>query len=178
MKASNTIHIIACGESAKHWKGQGHSLGVNDAGKWGYSLGSLLVCNRPAQFNKERFETIINTNVKNFYSHKSVWLDWFPDWKKINIVPWYGTMNPRQVYSSDTSPFIAISLAYSLGYYEIVLWGVDMKNHKVFHNNNPQTQREVSIYMEMIREMKADVYLGANGTAFDNLLPIWKDSAQ
>jgi hypothetical protein len=174
----NTVHIIGCGDSAKHWSGQGPSIGVNDAGKWGYKLDSLVVCNRPQQFSKERLETIINTKVENFYSWRSVWMDWFPQWTKINLVPWYGSINPKQVYSSNTSPFIAISLAYMLGYDEIVLWGVDMSNHKVFHSHNPETQREADTYMQLINEMKGvDVYLGANGSVFDNYIRLWKDSA-
>lgn len=178
---SNTIHIIACGESAKHWTGQGPALGVNDAGKWGYPLDNLLVCNRPTVFNGERLQAIISTKVKTFYSWKGAWAEWFPNWKKLNLVTWYGTLNPKQVYSSNTSPFIAISLAYTLGYNEIVLWGVDMINHKVFHGNNPQTQREVTDYMDMISQMKVNgvnVYLGANGSILDDKLSLWKDSAQ
>jgi len=166
-----TISIIASGQSAENWTPEGLSIGCNDAGKWGNLLDAILVCNRPEQFSKERMEIIKNTKVEKFYSNKSNWSQWFPKWEKVPLVTWYGSYNPKQVYSSNTSPFIAISLAAKLGAKKIVLWGVDFVNHKTYSAGNPQTQREVKAYLELIEAMKphgVSVYLGAKGTAFDD----------
>lgn len=171
--------IVGCGESAEQWVPRGHSVGVNDSWKWGKPTDSLLVCNRPTNFNEQRLRVITNSKPSAFYSHKSNWAYAFPDWKKVRLIPWYGTLiNFKEpvAYSSNTSPFIALSLAYNLGATEIIMWGVDMINHKTFHEQNPETKKEVVVYMDLIRclnEQGVSVYLGARGTAFDDKLDLW-----
>jgi hypothetical protein len=168
--------IVGCGVSAENWIPRGHSIGCNDAFKFGKPFDSLLVCNRPSEFRGGRFETIINTPCKDFYSHKPDWEKWFPKWKKISKVGWYGTLHREQVYVSNTSPFIALSLAFHLGATEIIMWGVDFKDHKVYKEGSPETNREVSIYMELIRLMEEQgckVWLGANGSVFDQYLKVY-----
>lgn len=166
--------IVGCGDSAKNWTPRGHSIGVNDAWKWGQPTDSLLICNRPTQFSPERLDVILSSKPKTFYSHKSNWAYNFPDWKKIPMIPWYGSINPGSVYYSNTSPFIAMSLAYTLGAKDIILWGVDFKNHSLFNDDNPiPTKKEVGIYMELVErlgEKGVSVWLGAKGTAFDDLI--------
>lgn len=173
----STYTIVGCGESAKNWIPSGHSIGVNDSWKWGKPTDSLLCCNRPTNFNQDRLEVITKSTPKTFYTHKSNWAYAFPDWKKINMVCWYGTLYRPQVYFSNTSPFIALSLAFHLGATEIIMWGCDMKDHKLWNYNNPETAKEVARYMELIKEMELQgckVYLGTEGTAFDNLIPIYE----
>lgn len=169
--------VIGCGNTAKYWIPRGHSIGCNDMLKFGKPVDSLLVCNRPAEFTPERFQTIINSNPKNFYSHKGDWKTWYPGWKKISKVGWYGTLHREQVYTSSTSPFIALSLAFHLGATEIIMWGCDFKDHKIYLEGKPETEREVQTYLQLIRmmgEQGCKVWLGAEGTAFDNLIPIYE----
>lgn len=171
----NTFTIVGCGQSAENWKPYGHSIGVNDAFKWGKPLDSLLICNRPEQFNSTRIETILKTNPKNFYTHKNNWAELFPRYIKINIVSWYGVLNPGQVYCSDSSPFIAISLAFTLGAKQIVMYGCDFKNHHIFNDNNSSAKTEIANYIQLFSALKqkgCEVYLGEKGTAFDDLIPI------
>lgn len=172
----STYSIIGCGQTAKDWIPRGHSIGVNDAWKWGKPTDSLLCCNRPTNFNQDRLRVITGSKPKTFYSHKAYWSYAFPEYEKLNIVCWYGTLYRPQVYFANTSPFIAMSLAFHLGAKEIILWGVDLKDHNIWHEDNPETKKEVGRYMELIREMELQgckVYLGAKGTAFDELIPIW-----
>jgi len=175
-----TFSIIGCGDSGKEWDGSGISIGVNDAAKFGHPLTYLLVCNRPQQFSSERLETIINTRPKYFYSHKSNWAEWFPEWKKLRLETW-GTHRYHLVkghyYASDTSPFIAMTLAYNLGATKIIIYGVDFKHHHIFHELNPQTNREVERYkqlVEALREQGVEVYLGAKGSALESFLTVYK----
>lgn len=172
----SVVTIVACGESAKDWIPRGHTIAVNDAWKWGKPTESLLICNRPQEFRGERMQTIINSKPKTFYSHKSNWAYAFPNWKKINLVTWYGVARKGQQYSSGSSPFIAISLAWNLGAEDIILWGCDFMNHATFNPENPYRDKEVSTYMELIRALEAEgvkVWLGAKGTAFDGLIPVY-----
>jgi hypothetical protein len=167
--------IIATGSSAQYFIPRGHIIGVNDAAKLG-KIDSLVVCNRPQQFSKERYEIIKNTKCENFYSHKSAWRTEFPNWKKINLIPWYGTYNKGQVYCSNSSPIIAITLAAKLGAKDIIMWGVDFLSHHIFHAGNPQTKKEVDIYRQLFDELKVsgiNLWLGNTGTAFDYTMPLW-----
>jgi hypothetical protein len=171
--------IVGCGQSASDWKENGYSIGVNDSWKFGRPTDAILLCNAPFKFSQERLEVITKSTPKKVFAHKPGWGVWFPDWEQIVIKPWYGTVNPRQIYYSDTSPFIAISLAYTLGAKEIILWGVDFQDHHVFNSGNPQTKREVERYMELITELKelgCEVYLGSKGGVFDDKLKLYGTS--
>lgn len=170
-----TYTIIATGSSAQNFIPRGHVIGCNDAARLG-KLDSLVVCNRPQQFSKERYEIIKNTKVENFYSHKSAWAKEFPSWQKINLTPWYGTYHKGQIYSSNSSPIIAITLVVKLGAKDIIMWGADFKNHAIFHEGNPQTKREVEVYIDLYHALKqcgVSLYIGATGTAFDCIIPEW-----
>lgn len=173
---NTTFTIVATGDSAQDWTSNGQSIGCNDAFKFGKPLDSLLICNRPETFSEERRKTILATNPKEFYSHKSNWLPYFPQWKKIRLHTWAGTLHQYNrndgphAYSSNTSPIIAITLAYNLGAKEIIIWGVDFQNHKIFHQGNPETKREVNVYLQVFEQLKekgVQVWRGADGTAFD-----------
>lgn len=165
-----TYNIIACGETAKHWDGSGHSIGVNDSFKWGHHIEHLVVCNRPAMFSHDRADIIKNSTPDHFYSHKSDWEKWFPEWHKLDLIPWYGTYWKDKIYKSDTSPFIAMCLAVKLGASEIILWGVDFINHSKFKRGDPGTKREVETYLELFKELRTidiEVHIGSQGTVFD-----------
>lgn len=171
------VTIVGCGNTASSWVPRGTSIGVNDCWKWGKPTDSLLVCNRPSNFNDERLRTITSSKPVTFYSHKSNWAYAFPDWKKIGLVNWYGVLKKGQCYSSNSSPFIAMTLAWNLGAKDIILWGVDFINHKIFNPENPYRDKEVETYMQLVSALKDEgvrVWLGKEGTAFDKLIPIYE----
>lgn len=173
-----TIHVVGCGETGKEWDGHGISIGVNDAWKFGKPTTYLLVCNRPDQFTAERLRTITSSTPKFFYTHKPNWSMWFPTWKRLNVVTWYGELRKGQYYSSDTSPFIAMTLAYNLGATKIILWGVDFINHKIFNTGNPETKREIGKYQELVNELRnqgVSVYLGCKGSAMESFLTVYHE---
>lgn len=168
--------IVALGETAKDWIPRGHSIGVNDSWRWGKPTDSLLVCNRPSNFTEERLKIITESKPKTFYSHKSNWAYAFPAWQKINLCQWYGRLVKGQHYSSNTSPFIAMTLAYNLGAKDIILWGVQLLDHKIFNNNNRQTKKEVMNYVQLIEEMdkqNVNVYLGCGPSALEPYVKIY-----
>lgn len=172
--------IVACGDSAKDWVQTGTSIGVNDSWRWGKPTDALLVCNKPTDFKHDgRLQVITESKPKTFYSHKGNWAYAFPEWKKISLVHWYGVIRKGQQYSSNSSPFIALSLAWNLGAKDIIMWGVDMVNHKTFNPDNPYRDKEVKVYMELIAALKEEgvsVWLGSKGGAFDNLIPIYEST--
>jgi hypothetical protein len=171
-----TVDIVGTGATSQNWKQHDYSIGVNDAWKFGQPTDALLVCNRPQQFTPNRIEIIINSKPKDFFSHKANWAEWFPKWKQINLVTWYGTLNPKQVYNSDTSPFIAISLAYNLGAKEIILWGVDFISHHIYNTGNTDTKNEVERYLQLFEALKergVNVFVGSEGGVFERHLSVY-----
>lgn len=177
-----TYTIVGCGESARNWVQRGYSIGVNDCWKFGKPTNALVVCNRPDEFPRDRFNIITNSTPDVFYAHKANWAQFFPAWKKIRIHPWAGVLRDwaksdgPHGYSLNTSPFIAATLAYHYGAKEIILWGVDFRTHHKFNDKDPNTQREVWQYLDLFNIMKERgvmVYRGADGSVFDESIPLY-----
>lgn len=172
-----TCNIIGLGDSAKHWNGSGFSVGCNDAFKWGHKLNHLIVINHPSKFSKEpeRFKTIVESKPELFLSHTQAWRQWFPDMQHIRPSKLYGRLRKGTYYSAQTSPFVAMSHAFNLGAIDIILWGVDMVNHKVFHETSKKQKEEIDNYNRFIKSLSkngVNVWIGAEGSALN--LPIWK----
>jgi hypothetical protein len=184
--------IVATGDSAKDWTPAGYSIGVNDSWKWGKPTDGLLICNRPQQFSQNRLEIIKSSKPGHFYSDSSDWKEWFnyfktgsskrrlftnnPDFKTTRLLPWSGTLYPDTVFFSNSSPIIAITLAYCLGAEDIIIWGVDFRTHHLFNDHNAGTRREVEAYLEVfaaLKEKGVSVYRGAKGSVFDDKLPLY-----
>lgn len=173
-------NIIGCGESAQHWQGHGLSIGVNDCEKIGHRVGTLVLANFPEEFKGERLETIVRTSAAKIYS----WDTGMPAWKKIfgerlhELQPlrrWHGVFakDKPYIYHSDTSPFIAMTLAFRLGASELVLWGVDFQTHHIYKPGNVNHASEVERYQKLAFQMKqagCPVYLGVKGSVLQ--LPV------
>ena len=179
-----TIHILACGESAKHYKGQSPCIGVNDCAKWGFEPEYLLLLNLPFQFTKERFEFIKDSKPSKVYTNSPAqWEKVFTDrpvlgfesrsWSHSNRLQ---KISQNYLYHSKTSPFSAISLAYQFGAEEIVLWGVDFVNHRVYSPGKDMFANEISSYKSFcmsLKEAGVNIYLGSEGSNL-NFLPVWQ----
>lgn len=176
------VSIVACGDSAEHW----HkipcdlSIGCNDAFKWGHKTNYLLLANWPAKFPQYRLDIIKNSKPDKFFSSVEQWRAYFPNMIKIRLNSWDGHLyknRPDEFSSSNTSPFIATSMAYKLGASKIILWGVDFKTHKVYNESNPQTKTELSQWKQIIAALRkegVEVYLGDKGSLMEEFLPIWQ----
>lgn len=174
-----TIHIIASGESGAKWNGEGPSIGVNDSWKWGHATDYLLLLNYPHQFQPSRLETILKSKPNKLFTNiPSSWTKHFSNVVDVKLQKWSSTIKPSKnhTYHANTSPFVAISLAYSWGFNHIVLWGVDMVNHHRYGKDQPKFFQEFEKYRTFISALKREgvqVHLGATGTVFDNILPVW-----
>jgi hypothetical protein len=52
-----------------------------------------------------------------------------------------------------------------------------MIDHHIFNTGNPETKKEVDRYLELFKcleELGVRVYRGADGSAFDNYLQVYK----
>ena len=185
--------VVGCGETASDWIPRGTSIGVNDCFKWGKPTDALLVCNRPNQFRNGRHEIITNSKATHFYTdddyYGKLWRVHKKSMRKslrsnnpalpeVRFLQWYGSLYKDAVFYANSSPFIAMSLAYVLGAKDIILWGVDFRNHHSFNDNNPGTKIEIRAYMELISALKeqgVNVWLGKEGTAFDSKLIVYDE---
>jgi len=178
-----TIHILACGSSAKNYKGQLPCIGVNDAGKWGYTIDHLLVLNEPNKFTAERLEVIKNTRAIFITNTPNQWVrvlghnvDEFNSrkWSASNRIQ---KISKNYLYHSKTSPFAAISLAYSWECDEIVLWGVDMVDHRTYSPKGSigeftNEYNAFKTFSMALNDVGVKVYLGNEGSNL-KFLPIW-----
>lgn len=177
------ISIIACGDSAKDWHKVkvDHSIGVNDAFKFGYPTDSLLLANWPVKFPQHRLNIIKASSPKIVYSSVEQWRAFFPNMIKIKLNSWDGHLYPErkdEFSHSNTSPFIATSIAYKMWAKDIILWGIEFVNHATFHKDNPQTKNEIRAWRGMIDALKkvnVNVWLGAPGSLLEEFVPIWQE---
>jgi hypothetical protein len=178
------INIIGVGESARHWKGEGPSIGVNDVIRFGYQPTYLLVLNTPNKFSTERLN-----HIKQIRSQK-VFTDYPNTWADFLTVPieevksrLYNAnekkperLSRNYIYHARTSPFVAISLAYAWGYNEIILYGVDFKTHKTYTEGTRAFNQEFEryrIFCDSLRKEGVSVYRISDESAL-TFLPIWQ----
>jgi hypothetical protein len=173
-----TYHVIACGQTAQHWNGEGPSIGVNDAAKWGHPLDNLILVNAPNQFQSSRLDVILKTKSKIWSSMPEFWDMHFSNIHRMTLRKWTTGEKAKRgsgiIHHSNTSPFVALSMAYDMGASKIVLWGVDLINHPNYGKNTKSHINEMMKFASYINAIKAEgveVFIGENGTAFDNLLP-------
>ena len=170
--------VVASGESARHWVRRGICIGSNDVNKWGQEVDYLILANHPGKF-KERLTTIKKSKANVLTTSKKQWGKIFPSCEQITRVT---SFNQRIVngfiYTSSTTPIMCISLGIKLGAKDIILWGVDMINHRVWSKGTKQGNREIAIYLRFFdacQKIGVKLYLGANNTAFDSILPLYHD---
>lgn len=199
---NKSISVVACGESGQHWDGTGESIGVNDCWKFGRPTDYLLVIDPPGRFTPDRRKIIQNSKPKHFITDSKAWLRLFYDSAKVDKIKphpnykelyctngshikyrfstWKGRLEQNQVQYWHTSPFPAISLAYLLGYKEIILWGVDFKTHKSW---NPSKKAELAFelqgYKELVKaldEVGVKVYIGHHNSMLNEFLEVKKQT--
>ena len=179
-----TIHVLAAGDSAKHYKGQTPSIAVNDGFKWGYQPTYLLILNTPNQFSPDRMEVMQRTRPHKLYTdNPNNWKSMFTHVEEFKSRGWSHSnrlqkISKNYLYHSKTSPFAAISLAFSWGFTEIVLWGVDMVNHRVYSPNGNEGSfiNEMASYKTFIASLNdagVKVFLGHEGSNL-KFLPVWQ----
>jgi hypothetical protein len=175
------VAVIGCGDSASEWHDTPHdySIAVNDGFKWGYHFDALVLANWPIKFPTYRLNIVKESKPKVVYANVDQWSTWFPSMVKIRLRSWDGHLYQErkdEFTCSQTSPIIAMSIAYKMGAKDIILWGVEFIDHGTFNKDNPQTKMELRAYKGMIEAMKKEgvnVYLGAKGSLLEEFVPIW-----
>lgn len=189
------ISVVACGNSAKEWFKTpcDLSVGVNDCVKFGHQVDNLVVVNAPNKFNPkisnghtDRLKTIIESKPKRFLCHNSNWKPYFPNYEILPLRSFIGTYRKDRIYSSKTSPMVAITLAASLGATHIVIWGVDFLDHARFSaisgpKHQPDFITELGYYgmlFEALERNGAKCWIGNENTVLKKYLPVWNPTAK
>lgn len=171
-------NIVACGPSGAQWDGRGFSIGVNDCRKWGYDVDILIVVNSLDKY-PDRKKIVQDSRPRQELLGLGMWSS-HPCYKRIGYMnQWKGKLEKGKLYKSKSSPFIAATLAYSLGYDKIVLWGVDFEKHPFIHSERLSV--EVANFASLQKELErngASMYVGqAEGFEYDgalaDVLPRW-----
>jgi hypothetical protein len=173
------ISIIGCGISAKGWFKVpcDLSIGVNDMLKFGHQPDQLVLINFERKFTHDRLKTILATKAKRVWTHTSTWKRHFPHADVIKLTQFNGNVRNDLIYSSKTSPMVAISLAVKQGASEIIIWGVDMINHPAYRKATKHGDYEINQYLKFFQQLNKrgiKVYRGADNTAFDFVLPLYQ----
>lgn len=178
------VSVIGCGESGRHWQATqcDLSIGVNDVLKFGASPDWLLCINGMNKFTDARKKLIMDTRPKKFFSHNSGWLNHFSlfcETERLGMHSWRGYVKRGRNYSSLTSPFVAICLAFNAGATDIIVWGVDFNNHPAFPEGSYALKRELKNYNELISSIESQgtkVWAGCEGSILN--IPIWQNHQQ
>ena len=170
------VNIVACGNSASEWYKTSCdlSIGVNDCEKWGHPVDQLIVINSPRQFTKERQDIIKATKAKVF-SHSDSWHG-ILNYERLRLQSFSKHLKKGHVYSSKTSPFVAMSHAFNQGATDIILHGVDLVDHPTFHPGNKlhaYELRQIEKFARMLGEQECRVWLGKDFGALGKFLRVW-----
>lgn len=175
--------IVACGESAREWHKTpcDLSIGVNDCVKFGREVDYLVCVNAPDKFTPkakngftDRLATIVNSQPKRFLCHNNNWKRLIPKAETIPLKPFSGSVLKGRYYKSSTSPFVAITIAYSEGASDIILWGVDFLNHP--NIKNKLLSQQISEYKRLFDALESkgvNVWLGNTNSVFKDYLKPW-----
>jgi hypothetical protein len=179
--------VLGLGDSLRnynHVPDSGISIGVNDIYKRVKT--DYLVCVDLHQaFNSERLTVIKNSKPKCFYTLQgeefNCWKGCFDNIKQLKAASPRGSSkeldDKEKAIISICSPFTACGVAYHLGAKEIIMYGVDLLNHKTLSE-----ERKVKMIIEHFIKLKYELakrdcklYIGSKETALYGHIPFKLD---
>jgi len=172
------IAVVACGSTANNW--QEHKskfdlvIGVNDMMKFGTPPNQLVVIDSPKRFTPERMDIIKSTNAK-FITRDDQWNKIMPKYEKVNLQQFTKHLKKGHVYSSKTSSFVALSLAFNQHATDVVLFGVDLNDHATFNPKNRIRDYELRQYQKfcmMLKDQGTNVSVSSQESALSSFLNV------
>jgi hypothetical protein len=184
---SKLVYILACGETGAQMPDDAcaHVIGVNDAGKFDKRINELFFLNRPRHFNEpagyracSRLDVITHTQVERVVTLEALsreWRSYFLDKvHTVSVTRWSKTFHKDQVYHTDNSPFSAMCYAVTIGATDVVLYGVDLNNHRYLKAIN--SAPAFSQYAVAARKIGVNIYKAHTDQNLN--LPLWTDTLQ
>ena len=172
--------IIGCGPTAKFFNGKYDSIGVNDAWKF-RRTDYLLVADTKKTFRDSgRYDFIARCKPEKFFYYYKL-----NEWKDMHnaeiyhAIKWQGNLDPNKIYTSMSTPFVALSMAVHLGYGEIIIYGADYYNHKNFNPDSLKTRRRFDTELRNFKGLASEalkigvgVFCGHRASALSEVLPV------
>jgi len=169
-----TCNIIALGPTGRQWDGNGYSIGVNDVWRYGKPTDAILCVNVFA--SEPDRERIVSESRPKYGFYSGNIRHWMkrPDYIRMQMRTFYGKYEKGQIYTSKSSPFIAVTLAACLGFDEIILWGVDMIDHKILNGKllDFELQNWKDLYTG-IGKCGIKLYLAKDFGALKDIIPVY-----
>lgn len=184
----NTVFIIGCGESAEGWwKQQPYpmagiesvlTIGVNDCSKFGADPDWLVLIDSKNGFKREqeRVQIISRTKAQRVFTNGPTWKAEFPNYEQLRLQMFGKHLKKGHVYSSKSSPFVGVSLAFNAGAKNIVLFGVDFKTHSLLKKGNKLFDYEMRQWERFCRLIEAQgttVFVSSDYSELSRFLPVW-----
>ena len=136
------IDVLGLGESLKEFKpSENITIGVNDISKY-YPVDFLVCVDKPDRFSKDRLKTILDSNVKKFYTHLNEWSRLKIKTQIIKLNGIRGSLKGIEgdsVCYSNNSTFVAVVIAYKIGATQINIYGADFNTHPNFKDTLLET---------------------------------------
>ena len=169
-------HVLGLGESIKDFKEyEGYRIGVNDIYRHTY-CDRVVVVNNFAKLQERKNYIDTCRPLDGLWSHLSCWHN-HTEFKKLSFQAWNGVYKAKTVYCSKSSPFVALTMACSLGFTEVVLWGVDMKTHKDLKDRTKVIElNNFDTFVRAVEKTGVKVFKGSEYS--DLRLPVWTNSEQ
>lgn len=168
-----TISVIGCGKSAEGWHNTpcDLSIGCNDVKRFGKNTDWLIVVNR--KFTPEREAIIKASKPKRFLTTIPYWRQQFPNAETLRLQRYDKHLKKGHVYSSKTSPFIGLSLAFNAGAKDIILFGVDLVDHPVIREKLLDYElRQYQSLCRSLHEQGTKVWVSSNNSLLSTFLPV------
>lgn len=169
-----TVSIIGCGPTAEGWFNTpcDLSIGVNDCLKWGKNTDWLVVINR--KFPKDREAVIKASEPKQFLTTIDYWQKVFGPNQKLRLQQFSKHVKKGHVYSSRTSPFVALSLAFNAGAKDVIMFGCDLQNHPVIKDKLRDYElRQFERFCRELASQGCQVWVSSKDSSLSKFLPVW-----
>jgi hypothetical protein len=169
------ISVVACGASAEGWYNTPCeiSIGCNDVLKFGKNTDWLVVINR--KFPPDREAIIKASEPKTLFTTIDYWKKQFPLHSSLRLQRFSKHVKKGHVYSSKTSPFVALSLAFNAGAKDVILFGVDLVNHNVIKDKLRDYElRQFDRFCREIAAQGTRVWVSSKESSLSKFLPVWK----
>lgn len=175
-----TVFCIGCGSTAEGWFNHPHdvSIGVQDSIRHGKDTDYLILIDSLQGFKREpeRVKLISQSKAK-ILTNGDTWKSIHPKYEKLHLRPFGKHLKKGHVYCSKSSPFVALSYAFNLGATDIVMFGVDMQNHRLFNPTSRLQHYELRNFEKicrMIAEQGTRVWVSSKESALSKFLNVWK----
>lgn len=173
------VSIVACGKSAENWflTPYDYSIGVNDCWKWGHPVNELIVVNSPKNFTPERLETIKRTKFEKVKTNSANWNNIFQQNEIIRMQSFGKYLKKGHIYSSKSSPFVAMSIAFNMGATHVILHGCDYLDHPSIKDKLLNYEiRNIQNFTRMMADQGTKTWLVKDYGALTKILNVWEHS--